>query len=157
MFSERRTPTYIRVWKGIHGIRDFAKKRCRIRDLTAHGKRDSPKLGMGCGIAIKKKVGCGIFIKKERECGIRTPPFQTLLHVGYMYVCVLICCLELQPAFLNIRLKYQHSGSFTVGGKPGDGKPTLSISPEKLSRCFVQSCLNIMLSLQLPFFVLKTL
>ena len=75
MFSERRTPTYIRVWKGIHGIRDFAKKRCRIWDLTAHRKWDSSKLGMGCGIAIKKESGMRDFHKKGAGMRDQDPPF----------------------------------------------------------------------------------
>ena len=70
-----------RVWKGILGIWDLTKiKRCGIQDLTASGKRDSPKLGAGCG----KKVGCGIATgkenetrdsdtEKERESGITSP------------------------------------------------------------------------------------
>ena len=44
------------VWKGIFGIRDFTKKCCEIRDLTAPGKRDSPKFGHGMrDIDIKRK------------------------------------------------------------------------------------------------------
>ena len=44
-----------RLWKGIFGIRDFTKRRCGIRDLTAPGKRNSLKLGTGCGISICKE------------------------------------------------------------------------------------------------------
>ena len=40
------TMPHNRVWKGIFWIRDFTKKRCRIQDLAAPGKRDSLKLGM---------------------------------------------------------------------------------------------------------------
>ena len=39
----------------IHRIRDLTKNWCRIRDLTALRKWDSPKLGTGCRIAIKKR------------------------------------------------------------------------------------------------------
>ena len=65
----------IRVWKGIHGVRECTKKGCGIRDLTAPGQRDLPKLGTGCGILIKKGSGMRDFHKKGRECEIRiTPP-----------------------------------------------------------------------------------
>ena len=36
-----------RVWKGFLRIQDFTQKWCKIDDLTAHGKRDSPKLSTG--------------------------------------------------------------------------------------------------------------
>ena len=45
------------MWKGIHRIRDFTRKGCGIRDLTAPGRWDSPKLGTGCRITIKKESG----------------------------------------------------------------------------------------------------
>ena len=68
----------IRVWKGIHGIWDFTKKRCGIQDLTPHGKQDLPKLGTGCRIAIKKESGMRDFDRKGAGMRDQEPPFQTL-------------------------------------------------------------------------------
>ena len=62
------------VWKGIHGIRDFTKIGCGIRDLTAPGKRDSPNLGKGCGIVINKENGMRVSTyvteigQRQRKC-----------------------------------------------------------------------------------------
>ena len=47
--------------------------------MTAPGKRDSPKLGTGCGIAIKKESGMRDFHKKGAGMRDQDPPFQTLL------------------------------------------------------------------------------
>ena len=63
-----------RVWKGIHGIRDFTKKQCGIRDLTPHRMQDLPKLGMGCGIAIKKESGMQDFYRKGAGMRDQDPP-----------------------------------------------------------------------------------
>ena len=72
-----------RVWKGIQGIRDFTKKRCRIQDLTARRKQDSPKLDMGCGIAIKKESGMRDFHKNGVGMRDQDPPFQALCALVY--------------------------------------------------------------------------
>ena len=53
---------------GILKIRDFNRKWCRICNLTAPGKLDSPKLCIDVGYRYEKKVGWGILIKKEWEC-----------------------------------------------------------------------------------------
>ena len=66
-----------------------------IEILTGNGiwlplrKRDSPKLGYGCGIGKENDVrnivyrgtGRGILVNKEQECGIRSPPLFSDLSV----------------------------------------------------------------------------
>ena len=60
----------------------FTKKWCKIWDLTAPRKQDLPKLGTGCGTAIKKnKSGMRDFHKNGagmRECGILLILFQNI-------------------------------------------------------------------------------
>ena len=72
---------WVRVWKGIHEIRDFTKKRYRIQDLTAPGKKDLSKLGMGCGVVITKERGMWDFHRKGMGLWVRTP-FHTLLGLS---------------------------------------------------------------------------
>ena len=43
--------TMFGVRKDVLWIWDFTKKWCEMWDLTAPGKWNSPKLGMGCGTA----------------------------------------------------------------------------------------------------------
>ena len=49
-----------------------------IRDLTAPGKRDSPKLGTGCGISISKESRMRDSYKKGAGMRDQDSPFQTL-------------------------------------------------------------------------------
>ena len=72
---------------GIHRIRDFTKKRCGVRDLTPHGKRDLPKLGTGCEIAIKKESEMRDFHRKEARMRDQDPPFQTLSNWKLLLFC----------------------------------------------------------------------
>ena len=67
------------VWKGILGIREFAKKRCRIRNLTARScEAGFTKFGHGMrNIDMRGMWDAGFFQKKSRNAGTG-PPFQTL-------------------------------------------------------------------------------